>query len=74
MSYFIADFARKKKKQQQQEEQVVVNKKDEEKKQPRPWNNWEKAREIRSSLSTGQRLSQDVRGWLRMGKSLGLGG
>lgn len=77
-TYFIADFARKKKKQQQ-EEQVVKNsrglkKKDEEKKQPRPWNNWEKAREIRSSLSTGQRLSQDIRGWLRMGKSLGLGG
>ena len=71
MSYFIANFAKKK---QQPQLEEGLKKEDKDKKQPRPWNNWEKAREIRSSLSTGQRLSQDVRGWLSMGKKLGLGG
>jgi len=29
------------------------------------WNNWEKAREIRSGLSTASRVSADTRSWLR---------
>lgn len=64
-SYFIADFAKRKKKpeEEKQEELKKGN-------QPRPWNNWEKAREVRSSLSTGQRLSQDVRGWMNMAQRL----
>lgn len=55
-----ADFARKKK--TKEEEPVKKN---------RDWNNWEKAREIRSGISTVQRVSQDTRGWLNMAKRLG---
>lgn len=60
----VAEFARKKK--------VLLEPPKEEKKrkQTKDWNNWEKAREIRSGLSTGQRLSQDVRGWLNMAQRL----
>jgi len=54
-----ANFARKKK-----------TKEEEPRKKTKDWNNWEKAREIRSGLSTGQRLSQDVRGWLNMAQRL----
>lgn len=55
-----AQFARKKK-----------TKKEEPVKKNRDWNNWEKAREIRSGISTAQRVSQDARGWLNMAKRLG---
>lgn len=55
-----ANFARKKK--TKEEEPVKKN---------RDWNNWEKAREIRSGISTAQRVSQDTRGWLNMAKRLG---
>jgi DUF4097 and DUF4098 domain-containing protein YvlB len=34
------------------------------KKERRPLDNWEKARELRSGVSTAQRVSQDIRGWL----------
>jgi hypothetical protein len=57
-SYFLgdmADFAKQKK---------VKPPVDEKKKEKRGWNNWEKARELRSAVSTGQRVSQDIRGWL----------
>lgn len=59
--YYLADFARKKK-TKKEEEPVKKN---------RAWNNWEKAREIRSGISTAQRVSQDTRGWLNMAKRLG---
>jgi hypothetical protein len=58
---FLADFSRKKKLPPPEEEK---------RKKTKDWNNWEKAREIRSGLSTGQRLSQDVRGWLNMAQRL----
>lgn len=59
--YYLADFARKKKTKEEEEPP----------KKNRDWNNWEKARELRSGISTGQRVSQDVRGWLNMAKRLG---
>ena len=57
---FLADFSKKK-----------TLKKEEERKKTKDWNNWEKAREIRSGISTAQRVSQDARGWLNMAKRLG---
>lgn len=57
-----AEFARKKKKTEPTEQP----------KRNRDWNNWEKARELRSGISTTQRVSQDVRGWLNMAKRLGV--
>ena len=59
----VAEFAKKKRKTKKQ---TLVEKK------PRGFNNWEKAREVRSQLSTAQRLSQDVRGWLNYAKQAGL--
>ncbi len=59
-----ANFARKKK------GVLTTSPEEEKRKQTKDWNNWEKAREIRSGLSTGQRLSQDVRGWLNMAQRL----
>jgi hypothetical protein len=53
--YYLADFAKQKKVKQEPVEK---------KKEKRGWNNWEKARELRSAVSTGQRVSQDIRGWL----------
>lgn len=54
-----ANFARKK-----------APKEEEKPKRNRDWNQWEKARELRSGVSTAQRVSQDVRGWLNMAKRL----
>jgi len=61
LSDHVASFARKKK---------TLPPEEEKRKQTKDWNNWEKARELRSSVSTGQRLSQDVRGWLNMAQRL----
>lgn len=64
-----ASFARKKKTTLP----IVEPPKEEEKRKVnRDWNNWEKARELRSGISTTQRVSQDVRGWLNMAKRLGV--
>lgn len=57
-----ADFARKKKPGETEEKP----------KRNRDWNNWEKARELRSGISTTQRVSQDVRGWLNVAKRMGM--
>jgi len=57
-----ASFARKQK--------APITPEEEKPKRNKDWNNWEKARELRSGLSTGQRLSQDVRGWLNMAQRL----
>jgi hypothetical protein len=61
---FLADFSRKKK------VSLTPLPEEEKRKKTKDWNNWEKAREIRSGVSTGQRLSQDVRGWLNMAQRL----
>ena len=60
--FYLADFSTRKKKTVKEEEKPKKN---------RDWNNWEKAREIRSGISTAQRVSQDARGWLNMAKRLG---
>jgi len=61
MSYFLIDVAEFGKKNGRK--QILV-------KERRGFNNWEKAREVRSQLSTAQRLSQDVRGWLSYAKAM----
>jgi hypothetical protein len=58
---FLYDFAEFAKKKKPDEKERKVN---------RDWNQWEKARELRSGVSTAQRVSQDVRGWLNMAKRL----
>ena len=59
--YFLADFS----------QNPTERKRRERDKKNKEWNNWEKTREIRSGVSTGQRVSQDVRGWLNFAKKFG---